>query len=479
MKVQCGGSAGGNVIPSMFLFQGKNPKDSFVLECGDDPYKKNGPRQKYDFAPRVETIVISHAHTDHFGALTYFVEDGFNGQIFSTSPTKQIGAALLSDNFPENLVDNVFDLYGPTKKFLERFEILEGVYATLYPAQGHILGASMVRVEFEKEGITLLFTGDFGNANKGMLDVTGEVPKADIVIMESTYGWRKYHPKFQLSLEELYDGINETYRNKGNVYVPVLSIHKLQEALYYLNLGKQKGAIPKSINIVADSTLGEEITKIYSKKSNRPYFSNEAKKFFDDFPQAPFRHTTHVNKNGRNVILASSGLDGLKGKFRKYLGDLSSENNSVAVLSHRMEGSLLDDIALGKKRIGVNGGSIKLNAKSLNLESCNLSGFSSHADATQLIELAKKTGAKKFILVHGENDSREKLKQMLIEEGLCDEKSVFMPALNEEYDLTDLHSGAISYPVTDSKSPAKNNPDPRKITLFGQDLFLSKPLPPG
>ncbi len=479
----CCEAANGKVVPSMYLFQGRGTKDPFLLECGDDPHERERlrkPRQIYDFAPTVSAIVTSHGHTDHVGALPHFVEDGFNGRIFSTIPTKQITEALLLDNFNKGLVDNVFGLYEPPRKFLERFEVSEGVYATFYPAQGHILGASSILLEFEKEKLRVLFSGDLGNTNKNMLEVTGEVPEADIVIMESTYGRREHHPDFQLSLKEIYDGIYETYQKRGNFHIPILSIHKLQEALYYLNRGKESGEILRDMNIIADSTLGEEITKIYLKESNRQYFTPEAKRFFTDFPTVPFRCKTpkDINKDGRNIILASSGLDGSHGKFSKYRQDLSSENNSVAVLSHRIEGSLLDKIALGKKgRIGTNGDSFHFNAKSLNVESHSLSGFSSHADATQLVNWLEKTKAKYVFLVHGEDkdNSRQMLKQMITTRGLCDEKNIFTPSLLEEYDLTNLHSGPIYTPATESV-PTEHLPKivngRTEITLLGQKVSL-------
>ena len=470
MKLTFYGAAGGNVIPSRFHLHGKSPEDSLLLDCGDVVPDKKEAAHKAVFAPLVPSdvkkVLLTHAHTDHVGALCDFVRDGFNGQIISTSPTREITEALLRDNFKNDLVDDVFELYQSPKEFLDRFEVTDDIRATFYPAQGHILGASSILLELQKEGLRILFSGDLGNTNKTMLEVKGEVPEADIVVIESTYGRREHHPDFELSLLQLYEGINETYQKNGNFYIPVLSINRLQEALYYLNLGIENGLIPNDINIVVDSTLGEEITKIYSRENNRQYFSNDAKKSFSDF--APFRYTTHINEGGKNVILASSGLDGLRGRFRKHLRNLSSDDNSVAIVSHTMEGSLLDDIAAGKEKIGINGQRIDLKAKSF-----NLSGFSSHADATQLITWLEKTKAKYVFLVHGENDSREKLKQIIIQKGICPEKNIFTPGLLDEYDLTNLQSGANSL-TSKSTTPLAPESPLNEIILLGRKVHLPK-----
>ncbi len=478
MKIKFCGAAGGNVIPSRFLLQGSKPDSSVLIDCGDIVPDKKNAVHKADFGPLVPGLVnktlLTHGHTDHVGALCDFVHDGFKGGIISTRPTEELTQALLEDNFHTALVDDVFELYESPREFLQPFEVVEGMRATFYPAQGHILGASSILLELEKEKLRVLFSGDLGNTNKNMLEVKGEVPEADIVVIESTYGRREHHPDFEESLEQLYKGINETYENNGNFYIPVLSINRLQEALYYLNLGIEKGLIPSDINIVVDSTLGEEITKIYDQKDNKQFFSSDARDFFSKFSVVyPFRYTTDINKNGRNIILASSGLDGLRGRFRKHLKGLTSEKNSIAVVSHTLEGSLLNDIALGKDKVGTNGGSIDLKAKSF-----TLSGFSSHADATQLISWLEKTKAKYVFLVHGEDDSRENLKQMIIIKGICPVEKIFMPAMFDEYDLTSLHSGPISTPLpnVEVKPPVESGNGKAggtTVHLFGRDLTFS------
>ena len=476
MKLKFYGAAGGNVVPSRYHFW--NSTNSLLMECGDIVPDDKKKVHKADFGSLkpsgVQKVIYSHAHTDHVGALCDFVEAGFNGEIESTNPSKEITEALLRKHYSSSLVDDVFELYGKTRKYLSPFEIGDGVRATFYPAQGHVLGASSILLELEKEKLRVLFSGDLGNTNKTMLEVSGEVPEADIVIMESTYGRREHHPNFEESLKELYDGINETYKKYGNFHIPILSISKLQEALYSVNLGMEKGLIPKDINIVVDAPLGEIITEIYSRKHNRQFYSKEARKLFSKID--PFKYTTEIDPGGRNIILSSSGLDGLKGRFRQHWHDLTSPNNSIAVVSHTIEGSLLNDIAKGKKTVGTNGGSINLKAKS-----SNLSGFSSHADATQLTNWLIKTKAKYVFLVHGEDDSRTKLKEMIVAKGIFPEEKIFMPALLEEFDLTNLPVSAMSYTSTISDSnkvnATKDANTENEIILFGRKVPISKPKP--
>ena len=474
MRLTFFGAAGGAVVPSRFYLRGNNCTGSTLIDCGAVISEEKNASNEQVFTPlnpnEVENVVLTHGHTDHVGALCDFVRQGFNGKVISNDPTRDITEAMLRDNYAKSIVDAVSERFERPKKFLKEFEILDGVYATFYPASGHILGASSVLIRLSS-GLRILFSGDLGNTNKHMLDINGDPPEADIVIMESTYGKREHHPDFDLSLKELNDGINDTYENRGNFYIPVLSINRLQEILYYVNLAIENSLVHEDINVAVESNLGEVITDIYSQEKNRWYYSRDAQNFFSNFSKAyPFQYKKHINEDGRNVIIASSGLTGLRGKFRRHLGDLSSGNNSVAVVSHSIEGSPLHDIASRKEQIGVNGNSINLRARTF-----NLSGFSSHADATQLLRWLGKTKAKFVFLVHGEDNSRIKLKAMIARGGLCQEENIFMPALNEEFDLTNLprvNNSAISRIIPSVPLLADTGTTEPKITLFGQELKI-------
>lgn len=473
MKLTFFGGAGGNVIPSRILL------GSTLLDCGDAIPTKGESSNRNNLAPlnpaEIQKVLLSHGHTDHVGALCALVQGGFKGNIESTRGTKEITEALLRDNYNENSVNAVFKQYSNPIDFLKRFEIEEGVYATFYPAQGHILGASSILLEFEKENLRVLYSGDLGNTNKNMLEVNGEVPEADIVIMESTYGYREHHPDFGESLNELYDEINTTYEQHGNFFVPVLSIHKLQEGLYYQNLGIERGKIPEDINIFVDSTLGEVITDIYKLLHHRELFSAEAKDYFNNFSKVyPYNYSDYIRASGRNIVDASSGLDGLRGRFRKYFQELRDGKNSVMVGSHRIKGSPLDQIAEGKERFGANGSSIPLNAKSF-----TLSGFSSHADATQLVTWLGKTKAKYVFLFHGENDARGNLKEMIATNGLCSRERIFTPDLLEEFDLTNLPRARDmgSVPAVIKNGALQTKEKTETMTLLGRIIEVPKGFP--
>lgn len=463
MKLQFLGAAG-TVVPSRYILQNGS---TTMLDCGsaihDDDAEEEVKRNTFDNikSPVIESLLLSHGHTDHVGASHDLVQQKKVNRIFGTKATLEISETMLRDNFAGSLIDNVSGIFEAPKFFKKEFQVADGVYATFYPAQGHILGASSILIRLEKENLRVLFSGDLGNTNKYMLDNSVDPPEADVVIMESTYGRREHHQDFQQSLKSLYNGINTTYENNGNYIIPVLSINRLQEILFYINEARNNGDIYDDINLVVDSNLGRKITKIYTQKTHRSEFSDRAKSLFENGSSFyPFEYSTDFSQPHRNIFVVSSGLDGLRGKLPKYMSLAEDKNNSFAVVSHTIEGSPLDDIKKGKAQIGKNGTARELNAKTFNLD-----GFSSHPDATQLSDWLEKTKAPIVYLVHGDDTSRIPLKQMIVDRGLCTAENIHLPTYEQEVDLSNL-------PKVNSSSAIRTQPTKKEApqTLFGQPL---------
>lgn len=129
--------------------------DPDIRLCGTEIYLDPGE-------PR-EVGVISHGHSDHIGRHRSFL---------STAPT----AAFLR-------IRAGADLRG-TELAFRQIHCIGEFDVELFPA-GHVLGSAMVRVG--RRGESLLYTGDF-RLRPSLTAEPAEVPQADAVIMESTYG---------------------------------------------------------------------------------------------------------------------------------------------------------------------------------------------------------------------------------------------------------------------------------------------------
>lgn len=107
--------------------------------------------------------IISHGHADHIGRHEHFV---------ATPPTAAFLRARSGD-----------DLRG-TELAYRTPHVLGEHTVELYPA-GHVLGSAMIRISNGEQ--SLAYTGDF-RLTPSFTAEPAEIPHADAVIMESTYG---------------------------------------------------------------------------------------------------------------------------------------------------------------------------------------------------------------------------------------------------------------------------------------------------
>jgi DNA ligase 1 len=110
---------------------------------------------------------VSHAHSDHIGA---------HGHVLTSAGT----AALMRHRLRSRARYQPL-AFGRTAEF-PRFRL------TLYPA-GHVLGSAQALVETSAG--RLLYSGDF-KLRSGLASEPIEVPQADVVVMETTFGRPRY-----------------------------------------------------------------------------------------------------------------------------------------------------------------------------------------------------------------------------------------------------------------------------------------------
>jgi Cft2 family RNA processing exonuclease len=126
-----------------------------------------GPELWLDPHQAQTVAVVSHAHADHVQR---------HDHVFTSVPT----AAMMR-------LRGVTRCRFHTLQYRQTLEVGKA-RMTLYPA-GHILGSAQVLVEWD--GTRLLYSGDF-KLRPGRSAEPVEVPAADVVIMETTFGRPRY-----------------------------------------------------------------------------------------------------------------------------------------------------------------------------------------------------------------------------------------------------------------------------------------------
>jgi Cft2 family RNA processing exonuclease len=152
--------------------------------------------------------VVSHAHSDHVRA---------HERVLSTNVTASMMRL-------RGLVTCRFETLG----YGETVELDTHTRLTLYPA-GHILGSAQALIEWEGE--RLLYSGDF-KMRAGKTAEPIQVPAADCVIMETTFGIPRYRlPSTDAVLEDLHRFCREALRDGRPPVLFCYSLGKGQEIL--------------------------------------------------------------------------------------------------------------------------------------------------------------------------------------------------------------------------------------------------------
>ncbi len=83
---------------------------------------------------------------------------------------------------------------------------------------------------------------DLGNAGHPLLVTPPPPPRADGVVIETTYGDRLHKP-MDASIDELYGAISDTLGRGGNVIIPTFALERAQEAPLDAQSGDRKKPI--------------------------------------------------------------------------------------------------------------------------------------------------------------------------------------------------------------------------------------------
>lgn len=440
---------------------------SILLDCGlyqgkrQDAFDRN--RHLPFEAGKIDVMVLSHAHIDHSGNIPNLVKSGFKGDIYATFATRDLCAAMLLDSAHIQESDAQFANKKRAKKgeppveplytqadataslrnfhavdYQRQAQILPGVTLTYLDA-GHMLGSAIVILNIEdrdnNRDVTLVFSGDLGQPGLPILRDPTNIDRADLLIMESTYGDR-LHGQFKDSQKDLERIVNQTYRRGGKIIVPAFAVGRTQEIVYALHQLADKRDIPQ-IPVYVDSPLAVNVTDIFSHHPEA--YDEETRAFIsgDKAHRDPFGfgslHYTHSVDESKSlnflrdpaIIISASGM-AETGRIQHHLANnIEDPRNTVLIVGYQAAETLGRRIQDKAPTVRIFGDTYHLKAQ---VEV--LSGFSGHADRNALLGWAgaiKKKPLRTF-LVHGEDGPLNALS-----EGLKKEVGL------ERVDIPDLH----------------------------------------
>lgn len=438
MKIKIVGAAGGEVTGSAYLVETAHAKvlvDAGMFQGGKTTEEKN--RLPEGFDPRsLDALLLTHAHLDHTGRVPLLLKHGFRNPIYATSATFDLAEIILRDSAKIQKQDasrknrhnpemHVEPLYAPIDvhnfrsqgKIIELHEpinVADGITARFYDA-GHMLGSTSIELTVQENGTSkvIVFSGDLGPYEEPIVKPFDELPYADLVFLESTYGDRNHRP-YPETIKEFENIILKAVEQKGKILIPAFAIGRTQQILYHLAILFLQKKVPP-FPVIVDSPMAIEAGKVFVRYPD--LFDEEATDWKNQgilsLNSHWFKFTTSTEESkqlndmkGPCVILAGSGMCN-GGRIQDHLKfNLASPTTHVLIVGFQGYGSLGRQLVDGVREVRIRGENIPVNA-----QIHTLNGFSAHAGQSDLLKwLSPLAKAKpRVVLTHGENPQREAL----------------------------------------------------------------------
>jgi Cft2 family RNA processing exonuclease len=413
-----------------------------ILDAGTRP-KGSQPLPEFDLIHNPNLILITHAHQDHIGALPVFHRRFGATPMICSFGTKEIAEVMLTDCLKVQERNEDFEsLFDENDLYATLFHLqTQGVGEDFYPlpglkvrfiAAGHIVGAVCIYLEYGDR--SLLYTGDYNTTSSRTTDglQLADLPQAEILITESTYG-SDVHPSRRSQEGELLQAIAEVVEAGGNVLIPAFALGRAQEII----LAIRTSAIFHSLNVpIYVDGLVRPITNVFQDNLQLlpKAIANAAKTgrkdpFFDSTAKPPVICIESPRERPLalahpSVIIASSGM--MTGGASIYYGKILLERANAAVFisgytDEESPGRLLQELEPGAE--------IELDGTKLTVRSqIRKFNLSAHADRVGLTQVIHKVAPKHLILVHG---SPYALKQLANAGDLRDRYWIHIPKLGD------------------------------------------------
>ncbi len=406
-----------NVTGSRYLLEDDNTR--ILIDCG--LYQERDLRGRnwdpFPVSPKsIDAVLLTHAHLDHSGLLPKLTREGFRGAIYCTEATADISQIMLLDSahlqeedakskrnrhrregragphpeIPLYTIDDAnkcLSLFSPVR-YGDEVQLADGITASFHDA-GHILGSSMIEVEFGQNGEkrTVIFSGDVGRWDRPILRDPTIFDAADYILVESTYGDRLHEDVERIS-DMLADVVNATRIARGNIVIPSFTIGRAQEVLYYLNELLIEDRIPHLI-VFVDSPMAVKAIEVF--RRHPELFDEEMLELLThgespfDFPNLKMTRTIRESKavnyiSGTAIVIAGSGMC-TGGRIKYHLiNNISRAESTVLFVGYQAAGTLGRHIVNGDKEVRIMGQNYPVRARI-----ARISGFSAHADRDELL----------------------------------------------------------------------------------------------
>lgn len=377
-----------------------------MLDCGVKLRETDG----FPLLPeRTDALLLSHAHLDHSGMVPALHRKS-NPQVYATDITLELSHLLQRDSVKINELRKERHIYsnGDIDAMLGSEVALDygtgrtladGISFRLINA-GHIPGSASILLKIGDRKI--FYTGDIKTSDT-WLQKGASVPKADILIMEATYGDR-FHPNRTGLEKEFLAMVEDTLEKGGNAIIPSFAVGRTQEVLMILK------DIPYPVYL---DGMGQKVTSIFLQY---PQYVRDI-----NLLQRVSKNASWVENNSDrkratsepSVIVTTAGMVN-GGPVMQYLHRLHMDRmSSILLTGYQVEGT--NGRLLMEKGYVVDQFT---NTKMQVRMQRHQFDFSAHAGRHSLEEIARKVNPEKAFVVHGDPEPCKAIGEFL--SGICE-----------------------------------------------------------
>ncbi|MHC6224570.1 MBL fold metallo-hydrolase RNA specificity domain-containing protein [Pseudomonas sp. X10] len=431
---------------------------SLLVDCGLEQGADAGAEgARIDFDVRgVEALIVTHVHLDHVGRIPELLAAGFSGPILCSEPSAKLLLLVLEDAYRLSISSDTVQVARYIEHIQQRIVPLPfGQWHSLIEREaircrirlqraGHLLGSAYVECDVQGlstgRDIRIVFSGDLGAPHNPLLRSVQPPERADILVLESTYGDR-LHPDRSQRQQRLEAVIDRALADQGTILIPAFSLGRTQELLYEIEdilhrkallqggEGEASEDLVRMIDwsqlpVILDSPLAQRITQAY--RDLHHYWKDEARQRLSvgraplDFRQlisidTHAKHQQVVNylkSTGRPaIVIAGNGMCS-GGRIVNYLkAMLGDRRHEVVFVGHQVKGT--PGAVIQSSEGTQEGMTVDLDAQMYEVRAkvITLEGYSGHADQAGLVAFAMGMGkpAGEVVLVHGEMRAKNAL----------------------------------------------------------------------
>jgi metallo-beta-lactamase family protein len=300
-------------------------------------------------------------------------------------------------------------------------DVAPGVRATFVDA-GHILGSAIIALRVaDRDGAderVIVCSGDLGRPGTPILRDPTVLTDADYVLVESTYGGREHEPEAE-AIRILAETVRMVAEADGVLLVPSFAIGRTQEVVWELDRLIDRGEIPL-LPLYLDSPMASKASDIY--RHHPDYYDEETATLLRE-GESPLDYPNQIVTNDVKasqaiaraprpyMIVASNGMltgGRVVGHLRNLIDDPTA---TILFVGYQGEGTLGAHLQAGAETVKLDG-----QVRRVRCGVRSISGFSAHADESELLDWLARFAAgkrpgepgypRRVFLVHGDPEGQ-------------------------------------------------------------------------